>query len=897
MKLWRNKSWNYRLEFMIGSIIFLFSFLIYYLTAAPTTSFWDCGEFIACSYTLSVMHPPGAPLFNLLGRLFSIIPWAEDIGLRVNIISVLVSAATVLLTFLVIIQLIKRWRGEPENRDDRIIVYVSSILGALAFAFSNSFWFNAVEAEVYAFSMFFTSLVVWLALRWGEYSEKKSSILLIFFIFYLFGLAVGMHLLNILAFPFVLLIVSFHNNQTIRRLFLLITIQAAVPLILYFIFYQFNPAKISYAAMLEHQARAGSFLLWFGLSWIILTLGYMFYKDKKVFYYWWVISLLILVAYSLYLVIYIRAHLDPPINENDPSTWSAMEDYLARKQYGQQSMILTFPYRVADFWNYQVNFMFNRYFGWQFIGEGISLDARDRIKEIISLRGLYGLPFLIGLFGAVHHFFRDWKRALAVFVLFFIMGYGIIIYLNQPDPQPRERDYSYIGAFFAFALWIGIGAAGVFEILIKTIQQKNLLKYGSTIIAGIVLFIAVPVNMFAFNFKSHDRSDNYVAWDYSYNILESCESNAILFTNGDNDTFPLWYLQEVEKIRKDVRVVNLSLLNTPWYIKQLKNREPRIPLSLSETRINQLSPVQWKSQKIQIPVPEKIINELQNQLPPEEYNNVKNYIEFTLKPTITSGNRKGLRVQDIMILQIIHATQWQRPVYFSLTVSHKNKLNLNSYLRMDGIVFKLVPYTVKNLDPEIMNKNLFNKYKYRNLDNPEVYYNVRIQKLIQNYRTAFNQLAEFYIKQNNKEKAIQVLDAMNQIIPPEIIPFSSEMAAIYIVDTYIKAGKMIDYKNYTEQVIPGIHQSRNEKLRLASFYMGVLNEPEQVERLLYPLLEKYPDDDEIYMMLVRSYQRSGNYKEAIKVLDKLAQQYPDDAYVKKEIERLKKLVENKTNNK
>lgn len=888
------KSLDYRLQVITGSLIFLLSFIAYYLTVAPTTSFWDCGEFIACSHTLSVMHPPGAPLYLILGRVFSIIPFVRDIGLRVNMISVIVSAATVLFTFLVILQLIKRWRGEPRNTEDRIILYGSSIFGALTFAFTDSFWFNAVEAEVYSASMLFTSLVVWLALRWGEYSEKKASILLIFFIFYLFGLAAGLHLLNILAFPFVLLIVYFHDNETVRKLFMLITIQAAVPLILYFIFYQFNPADFSYNEMIDHQARAGSFLKWFGLIWIIITLGYMLYKDKKIFYYWCIIPILIFVAYSLYLLIYVRATLNPPINENNPSSWQAMQDYLARKQYGQQSMILTFPYRIADFWKYQVNFMFNRYFAWQFIGKGISLDAQDRITEVISLRGLYGLPFLLGLFGAVHHFFRDWKRALAVFILFFIMGYGIILYLNQPDPQPRERDYSYVGAFFAFALWIGIGMAGVFEIVLHSFQKKNILKWGLILIIGIVLLLAIPVNMFAVNIESHDRSGNYVAWDYSYNILQSCEPNAILFTNGDNDTFPLWYLQEVENIRKDVRVVNLSLLNTHWYIEQLQNMEPEIPLQLSESRIKQLYPMRWETQKVEIPVPEYILNKIREQVDPAEYDTLKDKVSFTIKPTMTSGNAKGLRVQDLMILRIIQVVQWHRPIYFSLTVSNKNRLRLDSHLRMDGIVFKLMPYKVNDLNPRIMNELLFRKYQYRNLDNPDVYYNTRIKKLIQNYRTAFNHLAVNYVKHNKNEKAIQILDSLQTIIPPEVIPFSSEIAAMLVVDTYNKAGKKVNYKDFVSNVIPGLHQSKQDKLQLANFYMHVLEAPERIEELLVPLIDKYPDEGNIFVMLVRYYLQKKEYQQAMNILNTWIARHSNDEYAQQELERIKSMVKNDT---
>jgi len=889
-----NKSLDYRIQVITGSLVFLISFIVYYITVAPTTSFWDCGEFIACSYTLSVMHPPGAPLYMLIGRIFCMIPFTPDIGLRVNMISVLVSAATVLFTFLIIIELIKRWRGEPQDTDDRIILYSASILGALAFAFTDSFWFNAVEAEVYSGSMLFTSLVVWLALRWGRYSEKKASILIIFFIFYLFGLAAGLHLLNILAFPFVLLIVYFHDNPVVRRLFLLITIQAAVPLTAYFVFYQFNPAHLSYNEMIEHQARAGNFLIWFGLIWIVLTLGYILYKDKKIFYYWGVIALLIVFAYSLYLLIYIRANLNPPINENNPSTWQAMQDYLSRKQYGEQSMILTFPYRVADFWNYQVNFMFNRYFSWQFIGKGLSLDAQDRITEVISLQGLYGLPFLFGILGAVHHFFRDWKRALAVGILFFIMGYGVVIYLNQPDPQPRERDYSYVGAFFAFSLWIGLGIAGLLESVMEHFRNKSKLKYIIIGITVLICFIAVPFNMFAFNFNSHDRSGNYVASDYSYNILQSCEPNAIIFTNGDNDTFPLWYLQEVENIRKDVRVVNLSLLNAHWYIRQLQNFEPKIPLQLSEDQIKNLYPMQWKTQDIEIQVPEKIIEKIREQADPDEYDSLTNKVKFTIEPTITSGNIKGLRVQDMMILRVIQVLQWQRPVYFSLTVSNKNRLELDNFLRMDGIVFKLVPYKVDQLNSDILHENLFQKYIYRNLDNPDIYYNLRIKKLMQNYRTAFNQLAGNFIKQNKNEQSVEVLDRMNEIIPPEIIPFSSEIAAMLIVDTYLNAGKKVDYSKYIMNVIPGIYQNKKEKLRLASFYMSVLEAPERVEELLIPLLDKYPDDGQLYIMLVQYYSRERNYDKALNILDKWLTRHPNDAYAKEELERIKSIAANDT---
>ncbi|HEX9935429.1 MAG TPA: DUF2723 domain-containing protein, partial [bacterium] len=452
---------NRKFQAITRALVFLISFIMYFKTMAPTTSYWDCGEFIACSQTLSVLHPPGAPLYLLIGRIMTMLPLSSDIGVRVNIFSVCISALTILFTFLIIVHLIRRYRGEPKTGEDRLILYFSGALGALGFAFTDSFWFNAVEAEVYAFSMFFTAGVVWLALVWEERSEKPNNLIYIFLIFYLFGLALSVHLLNLLVFPFILLIAYFHRNQTVRRLLMLLFVQVAVPMGLQFLFYQFNPNTMSYSEMLQHQAKASRFLMICGLSWTIVTMVYMYSKDRKVFTIWWVVPALAVFAYTTYLMIYMRARLHPPINENDPSTWKGMSDYLNRKQYGEDSMVLTFLYRKAEFWRYQIQMMYTRYFGWQFIGKGLMLDNQDRIIDIISFRGLYGLPFLVGLWGMVHHFAKDWKRALAVMVLFFMTGYAIIMYLNQPDPQPRERDYSYVGSFFAFALWIGIGVAAM----------------------------------------------------------------------------------------------------------------------------------------------------------------------------------------------------------------------------------------------------------------------------------------------------------------------------------------------------------------------------------------------------------------------------------------------------
>ncbi|MBN2417500.1 DUF2723 domain-containing protein [bacterium] len=874
-----------------GAIVFIIAFLTYLRTVAPTTSFWDCGEFIACSYTLSVMHPPGAPLYLLIGRLLTLLPLAGDIGLRVNLFSVFVSAVTVLLTYLVIEQLIRRWRGSARTLEDRLILYASAGFGALAFAFSDSFWFNAVEAEVYAFSMFFTALVVWLALYWGERARREGNMLLILIIFYLFGLAIGVHLLNILAFPVVLMIALFHDNLQVRRLLLLITLQAAVPLILYVLFFQFNPVGMTYQQLQAHQLQAGQFLKWFGLIWLIATMAYIYFKDRYVFKVWWIIPGLIVITYSIYYVIYLRAGLAPPINENDPSTWERLQDYLARKQYGEEDMFLTFLYRKADFWRYQVHMMFTRYFGWQFIGKGLTVDYLDRVVEMVSLRGLYGLPFIVGLWGAIHHFFKDWKRALTVLVLFFITGYAIIIYLNQVDPQPRERDYSYVGSFFAFALWIGIGMAALLETVETAIRSRTALKRVLSGAVIVLLFLAVPVNMFAFNFHSHDRSGNYVAYDYSYNMLQSCEEDAILFTNGDNDTFPLWFLQEVYGVRKDVRVVCLSLLNTPWYIKQLRDQEPRIDIAMDDARIDQLHPQQWEVTPFELPVSRAELDRELSRLRAKYGSNYRiampDTVKFNIPPTYPENNPSILMVKDLMVLRIIIVNQWRRPVYFATTVSQESLLGLDRYFRLDGLTNKLMPYPVPDVERDILERNLLEKFQYRNLGNPDVYYNNSIIRLFINLRMAFIELSRSYLRADMQDKAGEVLETMDTLIPDSTILYPSQTMALRVADQFQAAGLPAEHRERAERIIPGRQTSIDEQRFIAHYYYtDRFNDYEAAKTIYRGLLELNSRDRSTASALVYMLEKSGQTEKAITFLMNWVALNPGDQYMKSKLDEL-----------
>jgi len=841
---------NARINRWVAIGIFLVSWVTYLRTIAPTTSFWDCGEFIACSYIMGVMHPPGAPLYELLGRLFTFIPFG-DVGWRVNLISTIASAATVMLLYLIIVRMVRQFRGEPRTAHDRWITYGGAAIGALAYAFSDSFWFNAVEAEVYALSMFLTSLAVWLILYWADHAQDLRYEKIIFFIAYLFGLATGVHLLSLLVFPFILLIVAFQNNATLRRLGIVIALQIAVPLALYILIFHYNPNTMSYTEFMNHQRRAFNFLKIFGAIFVGATLIYLFYTDRRAFRIWWIFPVLLLIGYTTYMVIYIRSGLDPPIDLNNPENFKNLTKYLARKQYGEHSLLLTMFARKAEFWAYQIKKMYIRYFGWQFIGKGNTYGPDEYIVETISLRGLLGIPFLVGIWGMIQHFSRDWKRALAVLVLFIATGIAIILYLNQENPQPRERDYAYVGSFFAFAIWIGIGAVALLEGIADILRRRALPARAGVLGVLALLFVAVPFNTFRFNFDSHDRSGNYVPYDYSYNILQTCEPNAIIFTNGDNDTFPLWFLQYVYGIRQDVRLINLSLLNTSWYIKQLKHEEPKVPISLSDEEIENIGIYPWpKKQKIRIPVPdwayERELEDLKARGELTGKEEKTGEIVFELAPTL--GGR-ALRVQDLMILNILYTNNWKRPIYFAVTVSPENMIGLNDYLRMDGMAFKLVPFPKQGLSPSRLHKNLFEVFQFRGLNDPSVYLDEKTQALLINYRSAFIRLAAHYLKKGQKEKAAEVLDRMSQVIPEEVRPLKDLQVVLSIAQMYYQVGRIKEY-----------------------------------EKRLRRLVEQHPNIPQLKFQLADFYQRHGQYREALVLLDELIRLYPQDKNLRKYVD-------------
>ncbi len=899
---------------IFAASLFLVSFIIYFLTIAPTTSFWDCGEFITCAYTLGVPHPPGAPFYLLLGRIFTLIPWAADIGLRVNIISAIATALTVMLTYLIIAKLIILWRGKAKTIEDRFILYGGSIIGALAFAVSDSLWFNAVEAEVYAISMFFTAIVVWLILVWHEQADDPASDKYLFLIAYCIGLAIGIHLLNILALPAIFLIVYFRKYDLKLSTFLIylaillaitfislkiyidtksisyasilpfaavisvIFIRKKIPayfnLLLFsvisiFIFITIYPGIVKWLpnlVLIIKRAFGASFTFALVIIFILALVGAIYsaiHFRKRVVFVVLTSLLLIIIGASTFPSVYFRSKLNPAIDENDPENLENLVSYINREQYGDWGFIE----RRAPLWEYQIKKMYVRYFLWQYFGKGASLGNDNFIAETISLRGIWAIPFLIGMMGMVHHFVKDYRRALAILGLLFMTGLVIVLYLNQPDPQPRERDYVYVASFFAFALWIGIGIAGLLESIVETIRHNALMrKIVMAVVVGMLLLF-IPINMLAFNYHTHDRCGNYLAFDYSYNLLQSCEPDAILFTNGDNDTFPLWFLQYVYKIRTDVRVVNLSLLNTQWYIKQLRDQEPHVPINLTDSEVNQLTGIYWPDPKIiKIPIPQEVYQkELEDLEQRKEFalKAVTNppEITFELGPTYLG---KAIRIQDWMILNIIASNQFKKPIYFAVTVSKESMLNMDNYLRMDGLVYKLITYPGEAISPSRLRVNLFDRFQYRNLDNPHVYYNDNDSGLLINYRAGFLRLAYFYHTEKMYDDMVLTLDKMQERIPESVIPASDPRMTLSIGSMYVEAGR-----------------------------------PEKAEKILLELIHQNPNYRDSYYFLFSLYAESGAYDKGKDLAKALVDVNPKDHHAQfwfNQFEQLSKLPQDSTLN-
>ncbi len=908
-----------RVNRIVAGMILALTFLVYFLTTADTVPYWDCGEFIATSYILGIPHPPGSPLYLIVGRLFSMLPLNQDIAFRVNLISPIVSAFAVMLLYLSIVKIITHWRGIVRNQLDVIITFGGSAVGALAFAFTDSHWFNAVEAEVYSVSTFFTAIVIWLILLWSERSEEPGNERYFLIIAYMIGLATGVHLLNLLTLPFVALIIYFRKFKFQWRTFL-ITV-----LVTYAVY-----AIINHGIIDGLPKLVGSIGLYGTVLLVVLIFGAMVASvvmKKRLLSVALTSIVLILIGYSSYALIFIRSSQDPRIDENDPETVPRATSYMEREQYGQMFQlprrfdglppkheVVGRPangrefsaqqerkykfYRVdkqwSFFWNYQVKKMYWRYFLWQFAGRGPSTEkwvsaygANPREDGVDWFQ--FGLPLalFLGIFGMVVHFQKDRAETFSTLTLFLMTGLAIIVFVNQDNPQPRERDYSYVGSFLAFSMWIGVAAAVLLDWVRNKLKDKNFIRQGTLGFLTLQL-IFVPGVMLKANYHEHNRTGNKIAWDYSYNLLQSCEPNGILFTNGDNDTFPLWYLQEVENVRRDVTIANLSLLNTDWYIRQLRDtrrqenadssgQELQRFINLTNEQIRNVASglLPWKAQKVRIPVEND----------PE---NKDGYIEWMVKPTYANA---ALMVKDMMILRIINDAKWKYPIYFAVTVPSSNRLGLEPYLEMEGLVYRVKSHPVDRKNPinpdrmwlnlmtdfgsetwnqnfsaaeweakegEIWSRNYKPGYLFRNLGLKEVYYFPRTNiRLLQNIRSAYMQLAAYYFikfrdlqdqgkedseeAQQYKQKALQVMTKMEDNIPEATIPFDSKDLYYQVGRIYGELGQRDKLKAVMDQLMTREDLTLRDKLEFGQVYVSNLDSFEIGKEIFEKLYFTYLD--------------------------------------------------------
>ncbi len=811
---------------IFGALAFLVPMIVYTITVAPTVVFWDVGEFIAAAYMMQVPHPPGSPLFLFLTRIAMMLPIATDLAVRAHLFSAFLSALGIMFTYLFIVRVIMKFRGMPADLADKIMTYGSAFVGAMTLAFTTTYWDNAIEAEVYGASMFFLSAILWLAMRWLDRANAEGNEKYFLFIAYLIGLSLGVHLLALLAIFPVLMIIYFKRYEFSLKSFLKFS---GVAVIIFFVVY---PGIVKWLpGMMDGEFLGKKSVIWSFLPWLIIGGGiygiyYSYIHKKKTLHIALLSGVMIFFGYTTYTSVIIRANQNPPMNENDPSNLARLTSYLGREQYGdapfikrrysqepQHQGIYTNYTSDMDFLiKYQLNHMFFRYIGWNFIG--IENENQD---SGITWKDTWGIPFFVGLFGLWYHFKRDWKTGLILVAMFIILGPVLALYQNQQEPQPRERDYFYVGAYYVFSVWIALGIVGIIDLL------RERFRSSSTMIAAVCVIVfmgASPLNIARINFNSHDRRGDYVAWDYSYNILQTCAKDAILFTNGDNDTFPLWYLQDVEGIRRDVRIVNLSLVNTNWYIQQMK-RSPyykeakRVPMSLSDKQIQDIQPVQYETTNLSLPVPQETYRQFG--ITDTAITN-REKLEFTMKPTLQFGQVSAIRVQDIMAQDIIFSNKWEVPIYFAVTCSPDSKIGLDDYLWFDGLAWRLEPKKIIQRDegginPAIVEANLFNEpegfsktpqygYKFRRIADPDVYFDENSTRLMINYRSAFIRLALYYANATqNKEKALASLDRMEKLIPRQKIPMGWELESD-IASFYNRLGRTEKYNELMAEVEP-----------------------------------------------------------------------------------------------
>jgi tetratricopeptide (TPR) repeat protein len=839
-----------KISLFLSLVVFLVSFIIYLKTMAPTVSFWDCGEFIACSYILGIPHPPGTPLFVLLGRIFTLIPLFDQIAARVNFISVLTSALTVWLCYLLIVKLVNYWQKEDQNLWIRIGKYVGGVAGSLFLAFSNTFWSNAVEAEVYGASMFFMLLIFYLGLLWMDKRGTPKGDRLLILISYLGLLSTGIHMTIFMIMPAIFLLVVLVDREKLLDWRFWIT-----GLVLALVMHSVTP-----------------FLVFMG-GWLFLTFILMQFSNKKKA---WMLSFLIIffgmIGYSTQLFIPIRSSLEPAIDENNPSDWHSFKAFLERKQYGQESMIARMFYRRGT-WASQFGTKERMGF-WGFFSEQF-MDKK-----------LWFIPVFLGLLGIWEQIRKRKREGTVLLFLVLACTAGLILYMNfadgtKPDPvtgetirlEVRDRDYFFTPGFMFFALMMGLGVSALIRNLSNLLRKKHIPPLlPLTILAAVLLLL--PFCALKKNYHKNNRTGNWIPWDYAYDFLIGCDKDGILITNGDNDTFPLWFLQNVEKIRQDVRVICLSLLNADWYILQLKYIW-KVPMDLSYEQI--------KCRDYKLPDGRTIPR------PQEPFYDAIRKEKAFLFPYYDETTKKMIRVQDIMVQNILLANNWKYPFYFSSTVPQDSWVGLDKHLKREGLISLVVPEEGdRMIDADKYRRNLFEVYRYRGLGDINVYKDENTAGLVIGLPENFIDLALYYRDQKQMEEANVVLRKAIEIFPD-------------YYRSYILLYRFLRNEGKTEESDRILKACEDRSKLLVEKYPEIIyyhqflglvyqteGKLEEAVKAFKEALQISPSDRMTFQVLGQILVSSKRYKELVEVLERWIKYNPDDQQALQMLEYYKK---------
>jgi len=1053
---------NYKkLNNIVGWLICAIATFTYCSTIEPTASFWDCGEYIACSYKLEVGHPPGAPFFLLIARFFSMFAFGDTskAAMMINVMSGLCSSFSILFLFWTITRLAKKLVapvGTILDNGKIIAILGSGAIGALAYTFSDSFWFSAVEGEVYAMSSLFTAAVFWAILKWEEEADEPTSMRWLILIAYLTGLSVGVHLLNLLVIPSICFIYYFKKYTFSWKGF---TIAGVIAVILlggvqagiipgivklaadYELFFintlgmPFNTGTMLYFVVLiglivsaivySLNRKESYYKLTFGLAIafgilatvsgqtggsmlmrLILSAGMVYaihyLKGRPGVFNSIALSFAVMmIGYSSFFVLVIRSQANTPMDENNPENALNMLSYLNREQYGDwpigygqyynaptnprsefkdgspvygkdlkrkkyivlddrknsvptyddrfctpfprmwssQSQheaaykywgdikgkpisitdnngeaktlyVPTFGENVTYFINYQLKYMYLRYFAWNFIGKqndvqgldgnptdgnwvtGISGFDNARLdadltnppsigKNNKATNKFYALPFILGLLGLWFHFKKANKDAFVVLCLFFFTGLAITIYLNQYPYQPRERDYAYAASFYAFAIWIGLGVLFIYDFLSKKITATT------AAVAATAVSLVVPSLMGAYGWDDHNRSSKTMARDFAINYLNSCAPNAILFTNGDNDTFPLWYAQEVEGIRTDIRVVNLSLFQTDWYINQCRRaayESAPLPFTASMTEdkyeASKRDIVYFMDKNIGYVNLKELMDYVASDNPENKYNAGGDYIDvlpsnkFSIpvdsakvvqNGTVSKGlenrivksidwqlKRQYVTKNDLMLLDLLAGFNWDRPIYFAVTTGREAYIGLEDYLQLEGLAYRLTPVKstkeeMQNgarINSDIMYKNIMTKFQWGGMNKSTIYLDETNMRFASNMRIQIGSLASQMVHEGKKENAVKVLDKAMVEMPEATIPYDATMYSICLA--YFEAGQNAKAKDIAEKLFNLFESDLKFYNKLSSkhkpAYGGDINRARQLMMTLVNVCYNFKED-------------------------------------------------------